>query len=138
MEEFEGEALERIRLEKEGKFMRKRSGPKLPSEEEVAMHCLMGHVNYRSRCEICVQACGKEWDHRRKEDQERKFPEYSFDYCFPGDEFGFKWTVLVGKELSSSAWMATTVPMKGSTGTFSVDKIVDFLEKWRLGGKDFG
>ena len=72
LEEFEGEALERIKLGKEGKFMRKLLGPKLPSQEEVTMHYLMGHVNYRSWCEICVRACGKEWDHRRKEDQEKE------------------------------------------------------------------
>ena len=51
------------------------------------------------------------------------------DYCFPGDEVGFKWTVLVGKERGSKAWMATTVPMKGSSGRFSVDKCMEFLEE---------
>ena len=90
LEEFEGEALERIRPEREGRFLRKLLDPKLPSAEEVATHCLTGHVNYRSWCEVCVRACGKEWDHKRREDQDRKFPEYAFDYCFPGDELGYK------------------------------------------------
>ena len=61
--------------------------------------------------------------------KDRKFPEYRWDYCFPGDEVGFKFTVLVGKEKGSKAWMATTVPMKGSSGRFSVDKCMEFLDE---------
>ena len=68
-------------------------------------------------------------DHRRQEDQERKFPEYRWDYCFPGDEVGFKWTILVGREKGTKSWMATTVPMKGSQGTFAVDKCGDFFDE---------
>jgi hypothetical protein len=68
-------------------------------------------------------------DHKTQKDKERKFPEYSFDYCFPGDEVGFKWTVLVGKVRDSEGWMATTVPMKGSTGKFAVDKVTEFFEE---------
>ena len=56
--------------------------------------------------------------HQRDAGNERGLPEYSFDYCFPGDERGFKWTVLVGKERGSKNRMATAVPAKGSTGKF--------------------
>ena len=49
---------------------------------------------------------------------ERKVPEYHFDYCFPGDELGFKCTILVGKERISKTWMATAVPNKGASGRF--------------------
>ena len=78
---------------------------------------------------ICVRCRGKELDHKSQEGKERRFPEYSWDYCFPGDEFGFKWTVLVGKERGSKGWMASTVPIKGSTGRFAVDKCLEFLEE---------
>eukprot|EP00973_Karenia_brevis_P063696 8853985-Karenia_brevis.AAC.1 len=58
----------------------------------------MGHAVYRSWCDICVRARAKEWDCRRNDGKERKLPEYVWDYCFPGDEMGYTWTVLVGKE----------------------------------------
>ena len=93
--ELEGEVAERIGPEKEGTFIKKLIDPKLPTKEEVEMHNLMGHVEYRNWCEICVRCQGREMDHRNMKGKERKFPEYSFDYCFPGDEVGFKWTVLV-------------------------------------------
>ena len=51
--------------------------------------------------------------HLKDENKERQLPEYSWDYCFPGDELGFKWSVLVGKERGTRSFMATTVPNKG-------------------------
>ena len=67
--------------------------------------------------------------HSKGKREERQLSEYSWDYCFPGDEFGYKWTVLVGKERRSQAWMAATVPSKGGTGKFGVDKCLDFIEE---------
>ena len=86
---------ERIALEKEDEFVRKLIDPKLPTEDEIERHRLTGHVNYRNWCGVCVRARGKESGHFRTGDKERKMPEYSFDYCFPGNELGFKWTILV-------------------------------------------
>lgn len=59
---------------------------------------------------------GRDADHRRDVGNERGLSEYSFDYCFPGDEFGFKLTVIVGRERVTGMRFATAVPMKGSTG----------------------
>ena len=53
----------------------------------------------------------------------------SFDYCFPGDEFGFKLTIFVGRERTTGMSMGTVVPMKGSSGRFVVDKVVELLEE---------
>ena len=62
--------------------------------------------------------------------KERVLPEYSWDYCFPGDELGVKWTVLVGKERGSKSWMATAVPTKGMTsGKYSSDKCLELIEE---------
>ena len=96
-----GEACERVALEPEGAVVKRMVDPKLPSEKEVQDHWLEGHVRYRNWCDVCIKARGKEVDHQRDKREERKLPEYSFDYCFPGDEFGFKWAVLVGKERMS-------------------------------------
>jgi hypothetical protein len=121
METADG-VCERIVLEKEDAVIKKLIDPMLPSEEEVNRHYLAGHVLYRNRCPIYIKAKGREMDHSSSVDKERLRPEYSFDYCFPGDEFGFKWTVWVGEERKTKLWMATTVPVKGSSGKFSTDK----------------
>ena len=68
-------------------------------------------------------------DHKRTQQEERVVPEYSFDYCFPGNELGFKWTVLVGKERDGKAIMAETVPHKGGVGRYAADKCVEFMEE---------
>ena len=68
-------------------------------------------------------------DHRKAIDQERGLSEYSFDYCFPGDELGCKLTVLVGRARAVGAYGATAVPMKGSMGKFTVDKIMDMIDE---------
>ena len=72
-------------------------------------------------------------DHRKAVGDERGVSEYAFDYCFPGDELGFKLTVLVGREKVTGMFFATSVPTKGSIGRFAVDKAEDFMEE--LGDK---
>ena len=124
-----GEDVERLGLPKEEDFVRKFRDPKLPSEEEVERHFISGHVPYRSWCGVCVRSKGRDMDHVRDGGKERLLPEYSWDYCFPGDELGFKWTVLVGKERGSRSFMASAVPMKGGTGRFAIDKCLEFVEE---------
>ena len=92
-----GEGCERLALEKEGGEIRRLLDPLLPSQNEVDEHWVRGHVPYRNWCEICVKARGRERDHTKDKGGDRKVPEYHFDYCFPGDEMGFKWTILVGR-----------------------------------------
>eukprot|EP00973_Karenia_brevis_P049965 6936775-Karenia_brevis.AAC.1 len=100
----------------------------LPTEQEVQEHDEMGHAVYRSWCSVCVRARSKEWDCRRDDGGERKLPEYVWDYCFPRDEMGYKWTVLAGKERNTGTIMATTVPHKGGRGIFAVDRCLDFID----------
>eukprot|EP00973_Karenia_brevis_P047383 6578440-Karenia_brevis.AAC.1 len=64
----------------------------LPTEQEVKEHYEMGHAVYRKWCGVCVRARFKEWDCSRDKGKERKLPEDVWDYCFPGDGFGYKWT----------------------------------------------
>ena len=102
--------------------------PRRPSEEEVREHELH-HVPYRNWCGACVRGKGKDLDHRRDAGEERGLSEYSWDYCFPGDEQGRKVTVLAGRERSTGVVMATAVPEKGSQGKFAVDKVEEMLEE---------
>ncbi len=124
-----GDQVERLALGKEGVVVRKLVDPKLPSEKEVEEHYVRGHFPYRNWCHICVKAKGKDMGHQKEGGKERKVPEYHFDYCFPGDELGFKWTILVGKERISKTWMATAVPNKGASGRFATDKFLEFMEE---------
>ena len=70
---------------------------------------------------------GKDLDHGRALDTERGFNEYSFDYCFPGNELGYKLTVLVGRERTSGTTMASVIPSKGGSGRFAADKVLAFM-----------
>jgi hypothetical protein len=74
-----------------------------------------------------VAAKGKDLDHRKCIREERGLPEFSFDYCFPGDEFGYRLTILVGRERTSGMTFATTVPEKGSKGKFVADRCLEFF-----------
>ena len=128
--EVEGELGERVGLPREDENVRKIQDPVRPCQGDVELHYLKEHIPFRSWCPICVKAFGREMDHKRDEGRERKLSEYSWDYCFPGDELGFKWTVLVGKERKSQSVMASAVPMKGfTTGKFTVDKCLEFIDE---------
>ena len=89
---------EKISVDREERFVRKLIDPKLPTEREIYEHECMGHVVYRNWCPVCVMSSGKDWPHKDNSDKERKLPEYHFDYCFPGDEFGYRLTILAGRE----------------------------------------
>ena len=98
-------------------------------EAEVEAHWRANHGVYRNWCPICVKARGKDLDHRADAGEERGLSEYAFDYAFPGDEFGHQIVTLVGSERKTGAVMAVAVPMKGSSGRYSVDKVLDFMEE---------
>ena len=102
--------------------------PWLPTEVEGDKHFLMGHIPFRNWCPVCIRARGKESDHRQAK-KERLVPEYSFDFCFPGDELGYKWTILVGKERLSGSFMATALPSKGAHGQFMLDRCLNFIDE---------
>ena len=125
-----GTEANRLRVKEEaGGIVKRLLDPRLPSKEEVKEHELSGHLPYRNWCPICVKAKGKDLDHRKDAGESRGLAEYSFDYCFPGDEFGFKLTVLCGKERVTGMSFATAVPTKGASGKFAVDKALEFMEE---------
>ena len=125
-----GVRAQRIRLEPEDDFIRKLADPTKPNPEEIEAHEMRGHVEYRNWCPHCVKTRGRSLPHKSLQGKERKIPEYSFDYTFPGDEFGYKWTVLAGREKVSKSWMATAVPKKGFVeGRFDVEKMLEFISE---------
>ena len=108
--------------------MKKAIDPLLPSAGEVAEHAL-SRLPFRSWCPHCIRGRGKETGHRRSPHSERGVDEFHLDYCFPGDEFGFKLTVLVGVERYSGMKMATVVPTKGATGAFAARKVIELVNE---------
>ena len=127
-----GDIVEKVSKERDEENVKKMIDPRLPSEDEVRDHYRF-HIPYRNWCPICVKAKGRDADHTVS-DRDRTVSEYCLDYCFPGDEFGYKLTVLVGKERLTKNWMATAVPTKGASGKFGVDKVLEFFEE--LGDRD--
>ena len=111
-EEEEGETAEHGR-----RRVKKVHDPKLPTSEEVKEHYLSGHMPYRSWCHHCVGGRGRERDHTKKGDEEQQgIPEYHMDYCFPGDEFNERLTVLVVIEKYTKMKKAVVVPNKVRRG----------------------
>ena len=51
---------ERIKAQKEGRFVRRVLDPRVPSEREVKEHEEMNHAVYRNWCPVCVRSSGKE------------------------------------------------------------------------------
>ena len=62
-------------------------------------------------------------------EEDRRIREFSFDYCFPGDEKGARITVLVGRERVTGMTMASVVPVKGTSGQFAAMKVLDFIKE---------
>ena len=125
---------ERVRPERQEGRVKRMIDPRRPTEQEVEDHNRT-HLPYRNWCPHCVQARGKDLDHRKSIEEERGLAEFSFDYCFPGDELGYKLTILVGRERTTGMMMATVVPAKGSKGKFTADKVLDYLAEC---GNQFG
>ena len=111
-----GECLpERIGAE-EDREVKKLGDPRLPTDKEKEDH-ERTHLPFRNWCYHCVRGKGRDLDHRKAVDEERGLSEYSFDYCFPGDEFGFKLTVLVGRERTTG--MTLSIGRLGSSSSLA-------------------
>ena len=76
---------EKIEAGSDERQVKKLADPRMPTEAEVEEHSRT-HLPYRNWCYHCVRGKGKDLDHRKEVSEERGLSEYSFDYCFPGDD----------------------------------------------------
>ena len=120
VENMEGEAGKRV--------VKKILDPMLPSRAEVREHDLT-HLPYRNWCPHCIKGKGKEMGHQRRSRDDQGLAEYHLDYCFPGDDMGFKVMILIGIEKYSGMKMAQVVPTKGSSGEFAARKVAELIEE---------
>jgi hypothetical protein len=117
----------------EARKVKKIQDPKLPTAAEVEEHNL-NHLPFRSWCHHCVRGRGREMDHTKVKKGEHELDEFHLDYCFPGDEFGYKLAVLVAVERGTGMKASIVVPRKGSTGNFAARRVVDLVNE--CGNKD--
>ena len=113
----------------EAPAVRIKKASELPSQAEVTAHDAV-HCPYRSWCEICVAASGREDPHARINslDVETGLPVLSLDYEFLEGPV----TVLVGKLKPSGSALAYTCTAKGPGDIWVVKQIVRDLENWGL------
>ena len=123
-----------MKVEKDEREIQRLTDPRCPTAKEIKEHVERGHIPHRNWCFVCVKAKGRDLDHRVEVGKEKVVSTYCLDYCFPGDEFAFKLTVLAGRETVSGTYFGTTVPTKGSTGRFAGDKVVELLKSVGMQG----
>ena len=116
------------------------ASPTLPSHSERMEHRIT-HLPYRSWCDECVEAFGRERSHRSTALDERVFPLVSVDYMFLSpkglilkDEASRQWEdppddcirVLAGICSSTKAVFAFAVPQKGADAEgYAAKNLVD-------------
>ena len=119
----------------EEREVKSRPMPKGPTGEERRKHRLT-HYPFRSWCPVCVAGKSKDFPHRRREEEQREFPELSLDYAFPRKEKGGESvTVLIGKDRKSKLRVAHVVPVKGAGMKWIVDQVVRDIRKLGIHGK---
>ena len=101
--------------------------PKRPSQQEVDEHYLT-HLPFRNWCPHCMRGKAKELDCKRSDGAAGDVAEFHMDYCFPGDDMGFKLAVLVCVERDTGAKMSVVVPQKGTTGKYASGEVVSFIQ----------
>ena len=100
--------------------------PGCPTHEEIEHHNVT-HLPYRSWCPVCVQARGKEDDHRRnKKKPEETVPTIVMDYkAFGQDEKDTKLTSIVIRDKRTTMTAMHVCLCKGMEDRWIVDAILE-------------
>ena len=122
-------------VSEEAMKIRKLVDPKRPSQQEVDEHYL-SHLPFRNWCPHCMRGKAKELDCRKSDGASGDMPEFHVDYCFPGDDMGFKLSILVGVERDTGAKVSVVVPQKGTTGKYASGEVVSFMDNQGCTFKD--
>ena len=137
-------------MEEEFRRVKKIVDPKTPTKSEKEDHELAGHLPFRSWCEHCIRGKGHEAGHYKTKEKKDALPEVHVDYAFIGGGGGVGKEeagnlekqdkelipMLVIKEKDTRMLMACVVPMKGTTGMFAAQKVMEFLKEVGLDGMD--
>ena len=105
--------------------------PRAPSEEEARRHALT-HWPYRSWCEACVRARGKDQPHRRVDRIGDETATVQMDYLFLSAARGAETQpVLVLEDTRSGALATIAVEAKG-LASYPVEAVTHVLSAWGL------
>ena len=121
------ECAEEGEISEEALTSRRLVDPKRPSQREIDDHYLT-HLPFRNWCPHCMRGKAKELDCKKSGGEKGSMEEFHFDYCFPGDDMGFKLAVLVGVERDTGAKCCIVVPQKGTTGKYASNEMVGFVD----------
>ena len=80
-----------------------------------------------------VKEKGKDMDHRKSSGGPTGLSEYAIDYCFSGDDFGLKVTILNGREAATGMNFCTAVPTKRASGKVASDKAGNLWRRQETG-----
>ena len=126
---LDGEGVE------EAKTVKQAKDPKAPTAAEREAHEAT-HLPFRSWCRECVAGRRDNPPHRRKEDEERVFPEVSMDYAFVRRQDETETvTVLVVKDRDSRGLRTSVMKQKGIIIEESADKAADMVKGFGHQGK---
>ena len=105
--------------------------PHSPTQDEKEKHNVT-HLPYRNWCPICVQAKGKEDDHRKaKKDAEEGVEAIVMDYkAFGHDEDDDAVTMIVMRAKRTSMTAAFVCTAKGPEDKWIIKKLVETIDNW--------
>jgi hypothetical protein len=106
--------------------------PYTPTSEERERHYVAGHLPYRSWCHVCIQAKGKEDDHRRqKKKSEGSKPIITMDYkTFAQSQDESNMTSLVIRDSKTSMVASHICEKKGGEDKWILDQVVADIDQW--------
>ena len=78
----------------------------------------------------------KELDCKKSDGAAGDLPEFHLDYCFPGDDMGFKLTILLGAERGTGSKVSAVVPQKRTTREYASAEVVNFINGQGYAFKD--
>ena len=134
-----GVPAERVQPHPEGRDPKLLRNPVKPSAEDIEKHNVT-HLPYRSWCEVCAKAVGREDPHYRKSASERErgggLPRISLDYQEllsvpkknPKPEDNVV-KIIVAKDEESGAVLAYRVTTKGPGDTWMIKRLVKDIEE---------
>ena len=131
----ECEDVGNLEEEEEQSGMRRRKAAGRPTAEEVRLHKAT-HLPFRDWCKECVAGRAKDWPHHPRESAESlDVPAVHFDYCFPRNEVGGEYqVVLVGKDQESKMFAAHVVPGKGADFEWIAQQVAKDIKRCGIHG----
>ena len=103
-----------------------------PTTEDIRKH-RVSHLPFRDWCPECIAGAANDWPHRSRDKSSEiiEVPEVHADYCFPKDQVGGDYAVvLVARDRETKMTVAHVVPHKGAEQEWVAEQLVRDLLKF--------